>query len=329
MLVKEMEKKSKIMIDVISNKKNQIKKQDFKNIDWKKLLVQVSNNRVLYVFSKNLVRYDHLLKQSQREDLEKIIDSGQENINFLKKTLLFVKEILEKNNIDYVIFRTNKFLPFVTFDIDLLVKSETYHKTIEIFKHNGFRTVSHNKSLGGRLFDNQINLVSKKYLKIDLHKRCTWIKSFYLDEYKIFDDINFTKIEGIKVPTPNIEHEYIFNLCHALFERFYLTYLDYYCLKELSSRKKFNKEVIIKTAKKFNWLHAYNIFINETEKIDNFPHFFGEKNILRYLFFKFRSENYIDFIAFLYHYYSRIKYILNGKQKTPYYSHWFGDMSEI
>ena len=66
-----MDKYSKIIVDVVTN--NNISKIDLLNVDFEKLLVKASHNRVLHVFCKRLlVNAKSNISNSQRKILEKI-----------------------------------------------------------------------------------------------------------------------------------------------------------------------------------------------------------------------------------------------------------------
>ena len=149
-----------------------------------KLLRKALNNRVLY-------------QLALEDDLVEIRISGDTWVKKLKDTLLLVREVL--GNTPYLVVRTYKYIPYVTFDVDLFLDGENFEMVIGKFVEVGCSESSHDSSLGGRLKGQQRNIKKEGLLTIDLHRNFTWQKRQFLDTELLFKNCRKRKVAGVYI----------------------------------------------------------------------------------------------------------------------------------
>jgi len=322
---------------VIDEKKNMIDKRTkiFLDYYFGSEKTKVSQN-IIDGAQKNRVLYDF----SKKYELEEINDLGEEWILKLSNTLKIINKTLDKK-LFYLVTRTYKYVEYITFDVDLYVKSSDFEKTIEIFKKNDFKSFSHDNSLGGRIINYQKNLIKDNLLTIDLHKNFTWQKRFFFDIELIHQNIRIREIAGVKVAIPSAEIEFMLCMADISHERFNITLLDIIWLMNLS------KEItgwngMYSQAKKHGWektyIHLSKIINAFTEEVYGKKIIPGMESVksnysLPYflplrLCYKSYWENFIHtknfpLTSFAYMHYCKIRYYLSNKKKMPYYDNWY------
>lgn len=290
------------------------------------LIRLAQQNRVLYEFSR-VCR------------ISSVQQEGKAWIEKLESTLLEVEHILE--NIEHIITRTYKYIPYVTFDVDLFVKSSDYEKVIERFRKEGYTIASHDNSLGGRIQNQQKNILKDELLTIDLHRDFTWQKRRFLDRTLLFKDTRQKNIAGAHVEIPSAEVEFLLCLADVGHERFNFTLLDLVWLEGLG-REIRNWDLIFDQAEKYGWhatlvylcklcnnlsLNVYNKkIVPDVESLlgeINLPFFIPIHICLLSYYENVKKNKIFPFTSLAYMFYSRLRFYLSGKKRMPYYSDWF------
>lgn len=284
------------------------------------------NNRVLYYLSTT-------------KKLSDIVLEGDKWIDRLRETIKLTDKVLGVK-IKYLITRTYKYIPYVTFDIDLFINSEDFNKTIALFKEDGCQISSHDGSLGGRIPGKQKNIKKDNLLTIDLHRDFTWQKRRFLDIELLFSETRKRDISGVKCTIPSAEVEFLLCMSDITHERFNITLLDIIWIEGLSKEIK-DWNLIFNQVSKYGW----RIVFNETSKIINamtkeiydkivIPDV-GVSNIntslpmflpihicwMSYIENLMKNKQF-PLTSFAYMHYTRFRYFLSNKNKMPYYDDW-------
>lgn len=288
-------------------------------------------NRVLFSLSE------------KTKELKKIEEEGDLWIDKLKQTILFSERILSK--IPHVTTRTYKYLPYITYDIDLFVENDDFIKAIDLFKKAGCQIKSHDPTIlshiSGRIKNQQKNVCKKGLLTIDLHRDFTWQKRKFLDRTLLFKNIRRRKIAGVKVDVPSPEVEFILCLADVGHERFNFTLLDLIWLEGLSHEIK-DWSIIFAQANKYGWLRVCRYVVSLVNaysqkyynkaivpdvaqlKVKGDLPFFLPLNVCWLSYWEnLLYTRSFPFLSFAYMHYAKIRYYLSGKRRMPYYSKWY------
>ena len=316
--------------------------------DWDRILKKASLNRVLYIFAKNLMDYKAISKSPLSpltKKLELIIDESKKRLIQLKKTLTFLKEISQQYSIPFLVIKTHRTLPFITLDVDILVKPNDFNNFKKLIKLPGYKEKSNNPNI-------QPHIKLPDMLTIDLHRDISWGYCPYIDQDLVWEKPQKVKIEGIECLIPSIEVETIIMIIHTFRERFQLTLLEFLFLKH--NHKRINWSLIVEQSRKYGWQKSLIQFILITNTINeklypqekellvkleetqgtpskykfksclSMPHIYSLPFILS-IFFRWTIKNRRPFSIYLllYYFYALIRYKVTKGLMVPMYRHWF------
>lgn len=292
----------------------------------KLLLKKASENRVLYEFCQKVKKNLPVEAQPQ---IKKIIKEGNLYLDKLTETLKFIKEL----KFPCLVVKTNRNHCYVTYDVDLLVSAKNKEELLKIFEVKPHPQGSQRK---------QINLIRDNLLVVDLHEGFYWQGSDYLDPEMIWQDPQEVLIQGVRVLTPSREVEILLNLVHFLFERRYLTLLEFWYFYD-EFKKNFNKDFLFEQAKKYHWSESLEVSLAALETVSR--EFLGEKNIfspetlsrdkvtlpffltvdegLKIFWEKLKKRKKLPAYDLGYYLFASLRYYLSGKKLFPYYREWF------
>lgn len=338
---------SKLIIDCLKKEQVILPRMTFD--DFFKLLKHASHNRILYflIIKLSLDPADHAKQRMKNA----IIEKGDLELRKLQNTLCFCKEVLSGSKINFLVVRTDKFIPYITYDVDLYVEELYFKATQEVFRKNGCKVFSHNHSLGGRKPNCQVNIRREDLLQIDLHKNFTWMKTYHIDPTILKKGIASRRIAGVECPVPSAEVEFMLNLSNVVYEKFYMTLLDFYCLRQalllapdlsiikrqvdqFCWRKAFFCAVdLASTINKIIFLHSKNPFlqfenlfgrkVRDNINIETLPYFFSTYEVLEIFGEDLMEKMNFSSVALPYYLFTRARYYLTLKERIPYYDHWY------
>lgn len=351
----QVDQETRIILNVIRDSFS-VENIDFDNVNWTRILRRASLNRVLYIFTKKLLNNHKISKFSKLEKMLMIIlNEGEKYIESLNKTVREIKTSLLHANIPFLIFKTYRTLPYVTLDVDILVRYKDFGKAAEaLLKESIDSANSWDKLYQPKM---EAHVKEAGLLKIDLY---TFQTSFwqgwdeYLDIEFIWKNprkINFLGEEWI---TPSIEAELALVIVHILHERLQITLLDFLFIKDIHRNIKWN--VILEQAKKYGWYNAFLRFISiinelnaklcpeETEfliapdifeekvtfptsKIGvplSMPYVYQLPYAIELFIERFKTSSCLRVVEFSpYYFFAIIRYYLTKREKVPIYHHWF------
>ncbi len=344
-----IEKYSEIIVLTILNKK-EVKSIDWGEINFEKLLVQASNNRVLYLFVRNLLEAKINLPKEIKNLLINIRKEGEKNLKALGNTILLLEKVLGREKIDYLIVKTFKYLDYVTFDVDFLVRYEDFKKAINALKMNNFLVKPHPNPHTQGL--HQRNCFKSGYLKMDLHRKFFWLSVDHIDLDFVWSGTTERKIGGIYCPTPSLEADFLLLNKQLVYERGYITLLDFLVVKYANDQR-LNWNRIMEQVLKYKWDDTFFVLLNwlnyihqeifredmvDIKKYFDKKEYKIKKNELKLPIiypvgdimkvFKevgFRQKHLLP-LEFAYYFFTKFRYLIH--KRLPFYDHWY-DFNKI
>ncbi len=189
-------------------------------------------------------------------------------------------------------------------DLDILIHSKDFKKSIFTLEHLGYKQSSHDHALGGRIAGMQVNLIKPGRIKIDLHQDFTWRRNHYLDLDKLW------KISHNKSPNPTWDG--FLTMINIIFEKTYFMSDEYEMFQTQWQQIK-NSEEFRQQADKYGWNKTFQAFRSWTDNQlsdKEFPLFLPIRLVLLSYLEKF------DFISLIYYLFFRIRFVIN--RRLPY-----------
>jgi len=251
---------------------------DFKAQDWLKLLKRASSNHLLYFFVERLLGEEKLkTPKTIVSKLGLIKKEAETHLLKLKQTTNLVTSALVKAKIPFLIIKTMKDIPYVTFDVDLLVKMKDFDRCQKALNMAAKKNLIRRKTtpLAPRLtlfkflkadlpralkinlkpFRKRIgkerHLDFQKLLRIDLYGNLLWQGSRFIDESLIWKKRKIGTIQGIKCPIPSTEIEVALAIVHTINERRYISLMDFLFIKKRCANVDW--DLLLAQAKKYKW----------------------------------------------------------------------------
>ncbi len=189
-------------------------------------------------------------------------------------------------------------------DLDILVHPEDFERFILKHQKIGYKRLSHDHALGGRIAGMQVNLVKPGKIKIDLHQDFTWRRTQYVDLNKLWENSQKNRLDST--------WDAFLIMINVIFEKTYFMPDEFELL--ISQWQKINKSPeFSQQAIKYGWNNTFINFKNWMEKYQQktkFPLFLPIRLVLSSYLDKF------DFVSLAYYLFFRIRYEVNNK--LPY-----------
>lgn len=236
--MKDYQKINSFFLD--SNTKIELEEIDFSDSKIQKYLF---NNRLTYPFLKKLEK-QNLLSKTSAEKLDK---ANQVNQRYLK-SLYKVYQICQQNQIDFLLYKTHRFIDgVVDGDIDLIVKPEDFDKFLEVFAKQGFDCIEDEPRKG--------KCTKPGFLVIEPHIGVSWRGQQYLDQEFLWQDtveISY-QFQNQKFAVKNVSYqlEAVAIFYNVFFEPNYLDLRSLLNLKLFQTKTDFKKLPIQAPIKKY------------------------------------------------------------------------------
>lgn len=327
-----------------------IRRINWEEVNWTKLLRKASKNRVLYAISKNLLPDCNEAPIPLKQKLVEISRLGDLWLTKLCNTLEFIEEHFSMLDVDYLIVKTNRSLPYITYDVDVLVHQSDFNDVVKFLSRFG-KVDTHPR----KQKEYQKNIFVENILTIDLHMDFSWEGSKYVSNRFVWGVRRKDKIVGVFCPTPSFETELLLNMAHVLFERRYLTLLDFLYIRDIAQRVQ-DWKTIFDQLKMHRWLKPFlslALVVNEinrqlgrgvvfdesllreesgepfspqfwckSDSID-LPYFLSTSLVLDVYWGRMCERSSFPLWDIGYYFFMTARYYLSGKRRLPYYLCWF------
>ena len=294
-----------------------------------KLLKVASSNRVLFIFCKKIKHYDYLgLKGRIPHLIDKIQTQGEKIITQYSQLLKKIKKEFEKNDISFLVVKTDRKVDYILADVDILIEDTKFNKAQELLEQ-----MAKGKKI--RSEDERWHYKFNNKIQIDIHKMGTdWYSEAFIDTDTIWENTEQRQFLSNTYQFPSQQNEWIFNVLNIIYEKFTLTYLDLLFFK---NTKNINYEEINAIAKKHSWDIGLRIFYKYLHKLEwmyerkssnqkkTLPFMFPSSDFLKIFvtrFFRFPKESRLSLYFFLYYFYCKLRYWLSGGYRISYVCDW-------
>lgn len=328
-----------VLLDIVLNDAGRINKSFWKNVDWNALLKKASHNRVLYIFSKNLLKRKSLLTRKQKSDLARIVAVGDLKMEAFQETVKFLNKSLGSAKIPFLIVKTFKFFDYVTFDVDVLVRYEDFLKAQKSLRRNGCKILPHPRKQGLH----QRNCQKTGLLNIDLHRQFYWQGLEHIDLDLVWAKTQKRRINGIGCPCPSLEADFLLHNKQLVYERYYITLLDFLAVRSAYRSGTLDMQVIENQVTKYSWLKTYKSLLSCLNEINqtffqeplfkdvntlnsrqvDLPYLMPYHGVWKQIFEIVACHRKVPLFDLGYYHYAFGRYFLSGKSRIPYYDHWF------
>lgn len=235
-------------------------------------------------------------------------------MNKFYNTISEISRIFTKNDIEFVVTRFNRNSLKEPDDLDILVKPNSFKKTVRVLEENGFRSLSHDEALGGRIKGMQVNLIKPSKIKIDLHQDFTWRASRYFNLDLVWKRLKTETAEGLEYPAPDKDVDTFIVVINIIFEKAYLKKEDYNYIQK--SLDEISKNPLFEThATSHGWNKSFDYFIKWFRSIDTpntWPVFLPFGLVINSYIEKFLQEKRFNIVSLLYYLFFRARFFLNG-----------------
>ncbi len=340
---------NQLLIDLFYKRNQEQSLQTLQSMDrkqWLNFLKHLSYNRILFHFiAKIFPKYFHQLPEDFQSDLITLTRSAKTEEQKTQRTIAYYQKYLPQA----VLVKTYKFIPYVTFDLDLLVdNADSVELDLQKKQHPG----KQNK--------HQKNYEQKNMLRLDLHDNFYWQGFKYLDLDLVSADTQKVHYFGYSVTIPSYTAEFLLNCAHILFERRYITFLDFWYLKLLMDEEKVDWDAVWEQAEKYGWDKSLKMLLGEISDLERlvnvipaaepesmrrfyvisrilsraqddgayvdsvrFPHKLTWFQIYKIYAEKFKKTKKLPLFDIAYYIFARTRGAFGIEPRYPYYLHWF------
>jgi len=234
--------------------------------DLKQALKLAQLNKVSYPFAEGIYRNrPDLINDAIKLEIMK----GRANSILLNETLKFLALLSEQKEIDILVIKTFKGIPYITQDVDILVKKEHWRRLLALLKEDKCVKINH-----GHMFfralnkSNEYSFKKDRLLTIDLYQDFSWFGSDIVSESFIWENprsYNIGSERFCRIPNPDadlmtiMEHDLFWDGKFSLLD---LRYIDTLLKGEIRHAE------LIKESKDNGWCRAYKKLLEEIRRVN-------------------------------------------------------------
>lgn len=230
-----------------------LKKIENKKIDPDEMLQMAIKNKVLYYFCTKILEEKQDIGIGSQK-IRAILDKGKKRLVRVAETLELISSLFTSEELDFLIIKTFKGLPYKTLDVDVHIRDKDYGQAIHALKSRGASIV------GGRFLNIvlklPVNLTLTYRLKgsinIDMYKDIPWRGFPSLDEEFLWKSPRLVDVYGVRCPIPNPEADLLSLLASALFTDRSFTLLDFLYINSLL-KGSLNFSELLRQTRKYGW----------------------------------------------------------------------------
>lgn len=291
-----------------------------------RLLNLASSNRVIFSLCRKIRLYGYLgLSAGMMRRVDQIIGKGEMINRQYAAALKEIKEKFVKNNIPFLIVKTDRKIDYVLSDADILVAEKDFKRANELLAQS---------ALAQETDDKKMRWVYKfpGRAHLDIHRMGTdWYSSAFLDPDSIWEDTEERQFLGEVYQFPSAQNDWILQVLNIIFERFSLIYLDWLYFEKSSD---INRAQIDRVAKTHQWYPTLQVLDRHLVKIrkeisgglagNNPPlpmmfSFSDVTGIFLTSLFSRRKNQHLSGYFFLYFIYCKARFVLSAESSIPFY----------
>lgn len=244
------------------------------SIDVHTLLEVAARNKLSYYVLKKAIEEENLSHQIFRD----VVTEGDRNLVRQEQTLKFISSVLGEIGADFLVIKSYKALPYITVDIDIMLRQNDYHRAVSAFEARGASQVEgkHRLPLPGFL-ERRLSRVrgagleKEGLLEIDVYQDTTWTGWLCLDNEFIWKEPRSLDICGVRCAIPNREADLLLSLAHVIFCHGSIHLLDFLYMNSLL-QEDLDFESIFREAKKYGWERPLRALISRIQELHRVLH---------------------------------------------------------
>lgn len=221
-------------------------------IDSENVLQAATENKLSYYYIKRILEERSDLNTQK---LKTLMTLEEKRLTKAKETLAFLISLLNDTELDFLVLKTHKNLPYSTLDIDILVKD--FQESANVLEKGGL------SGADGPFFNVLLKLDlgypsyrAEGLLNIDLYTDVPWSGLQSMDNEFLWENPRSISIYGVECPIPNIEADLLSIVSTSLFTDRKFTLLDFLYMESLLEGK-LNLDRVIEQTKKYGWREQF------------------------------------------------------------------------
>jgi len=224
------------------------KLQHPKRVDLNSFVRLASENKILHYALTKVIEDNCLgMKSGARDLLVRLKKNEDRKLLKLQKTIEALDEILEGE--EYLLLNTYKYYPYVTHDVDIVVKD--LRRVKKLMRSAGFTFIAEHQypRMPGIQYRKEDLLVA------DISERIAWGSISVMDNELLWEEDRKVAIGDVEVRLPSIEGELLYIIAHMNFQFYKITLFDMFLIYRWATMA--NWALMSMQANKYGWFGAF------------------------------------------------------------------------
>jgi thymidylate kinase len=171
-----------------------------------------------------------------------------------RNDFIIIKKEWDKANIDYMFHKSTGQFPYMSDNLDVLVRSKDFKKAGEILVDLGYVNLRNIQEAHKEFYRKFIG--EKVIVPIHLHERVCWSVP-YEDIEHLWDNYVISDSDET-LRYPDFDDGIVINSAHCFLEDHIIKIYDLLIIKKCIDKKRINWDYVFLTAEKMHWLHSLN-----------------------------------------------------------------------
>jgi len=185
------------------------------------------------------------------KEFKKAYSDEYEKFRIWRESFIKVKEEWDKRGIDYIFHKSSGQFPYMSDNLDVLVKTKDFNKAGMILTDMGFIKLRNIQEANKNLYRRFVG--EKSDIPIHLHERVCWIVPYEDNDHLWKNYIVSDKDEIVHYPS--YEDSILINIAHFFLEDHKIKIFDLLTIKKCI-KDNLDWNYILTTADKMHWVHA-------------------------------------------------------------------------
>ena len=235
------------------------------NIDYQKVLQFLKKNKISLLQLKNTITEDCFKQFLCSEDFVSAYNEESDHYQNWHDDFMVIKDAWAKENIDYIFHKSTGSFPYMSDNLDVLVKTQDFKRAGEILTELGYANLRNIQEAHKEFYRKFMG--DRVVCPIHLHERVCWNVPY--------EDINHlwvnakTSSDGI-TRYPGYNDALLINTAHCFIEDHQIKIYDLLTIKDCIDSAEIDWDYVINTSELLHWrqsLHAAFIMFDHLFKI--------------------------------------------------------------
>lgn len=296
--------------------------------DWQRFFKIASINRVLYDTIQKLYPFSESLARTDDDQqlFYALYTDSQRKFARTQRTYALWKEISERLDVDYRIFKTSKAIFDIPNDLDILISQEDYPRVLE--------ELSRHPHASGVTRANQAHLKYIDFVQIDLHapiQNAVLVNGTQLFSLKTaWDKPETFSFNGDTFLKPNATADTGLTLLNSLLGHFHISWNEVFTFHRIY--RKIDLPSLEAQARAEGWEKAWRMYRDYMLSAPaHYPILLSFSDLLTLFGEKSKSPiglTSLDRFNALYFLFAKARYALSNKTRVPIHGHWTTELAQ-